>query len=80
MSLTGCRFCFMILFMVFKWSSEMYTIQNLVGYYFSGRNKNYPWTTVESNAQTFETEEEAKAFAKSQRIKEAIIVKANKLG
>lgn len=32
----------------------MYTIQNLVGYYFSGRNKNYPWTTVESNALAFE--------------------------
>lgn len=70
----------MILSTVIKRSSEMYTIQNLVGYYFSGRNKNYPWTTVESNALAFETEEEAKAFAKSQRIKEAIIVKVNKRG
>lgn len=70
----------MILPMVSKRGSEMYAIQNLVGYYFSGRNKNYPWTTVESNALAFETEEGAKAFAKSQRIKEAIIVKVNKRG
>lgn len=51
----------------------MFAIINPSNYFYSGKNANYPWTTIESNARLFETEAEARAFMKSQRIKGEIV-------
>ena len=51
----------------------MFAIINPSKYFYSGKNANYPWTTIESNARRFETEAGARAFMKSQRIKGEIV-------
>ena len=51
----------------------MFAIINQSKYFYSGKNAIYPWTTIENNARRFESQSEARAFMKSQRIKGEVV-------